>query len=86
MEALFWLTRMCWTDECACGVGTLNLDVPDYVELVQSAEDKTAMLSVRDPNAKDQKEMWGTLSLTSLPLLYQLRKPSVLLASILNPG
>lgn len=46
----------------ACGIGTLNLDVPDFVDLVQSEEDKTATLSVRDPNAKEQKEMWGTLS------------------------
>ncbi|KAL7932701.1 ribosomal protein L6, alpha-beta domain-containing protein [Trichoderma chlorosporum] len=41
-------------------LGTLNLDVPEFVDLVQSAEDKTATLSVRDPNAKEQKEMWGT--------------------------
>lgn len=46
----------------ACGVGTLNLDVPEFVDIVQSEEDKTATLSVRDPNAKEQKEMWGTLS------------------------
>lgn len=45
-----------------CGIGTLNLDVPEFVDLVQSEEDKTATLSVRDPNAKEQKEMWGTLS------------------------
>ncbi|PNP51563.1 hypothetical protein THARTR1_07819 [Trichoderma harzianum] len=44
----------------ACGVGTLNLDVPEFVDIVQSEEDKTATLSVRDPNAKEQKEMWGT--------------------------
>ncbi|KAL6802365.1 ankyrin repeat-containing domain protein [Trichoderma sp. SZMC 28012] len=43
-----------------CGIGTLNLDVPEFVDLVQSEEDKTATLSVRDPNAKEQKEMWGT--------------------------
>ncbi|KAL7946528.1 ribosomal protein L6, alpha-beta domain-containing protein [Trichoderma barbatum] len=41
-------------------LGTLNLDVPEFVDLVQSAEDKTATLSVRDPNEKEQKEMWGT--------------------------
>ncbi|KAL6792471.1 ribosomal protein L6, alpha-beta domain-containing protein [Trichoderma sp. SZMC 28013] len=41
-------------------LGTLNLDVPEFVDIVQSEEDKTATLSVRDPNAKEQKEMWGT--------------------------
>ncbi|TFB01115.1 54S ribosomal protein L6 [Trichoderma ghanense] len=41
-------------------LGTLTLDVPEFVDLVQSAEDKTATLSVRDPNEKEQKEMWGT--------------------------
>jgi hypothetical protein len=44
----------------ACCAGTLNLEVPEFVDLVQSEEDKTATLSVRDPNAKEQKEMWGT--------------------------
>ncbi|KAK1244638.1 hypothetical protein MKX07_003437 [Trichoderma sp. CBMAI-0711] len=41
-------------------LGTLTLDVPEFVDLTQSAEDKTATLSVRDPNEKEQKEMWGT--------------------------
>ncbi|KAL6866650.1 ribosomal protein L6 [Trichoderma novae-zelandiae] len=41
-------------------LGTLTLDVPEFVDLEQSAEDRTAMLSVRDPNVKEQKEMWGT--------------------------
>ncbi|KAH0491602.1 hypothetical protein TgHK011_003027 [Trichoderma gracile] len=41
-------------------LGTLTLDVPEFVDLAQSAEDKTATLSVRDPNEKEQKEMWGT--------------------------
>ncbi|PNP47334.1 hypothetical protein TGAM01_v205539 [Trichoderma gamsii] len=41
-------------------LGTLNMDVPEFVDLVQNAEEKTATLSVRDPNAKEQKEMWGT--------------------------
>lgn len=35
------------------------MDVPEFVDLVQNAEEKTAMLSVRDPNAKEQKAMWG---------------------------
>ncbi|KAL7790432.1 ribosomal protein L6, alpha-beta domain-containing protein [Trichoderma ceciliae] len=41
-------------------LGSLNMDVPEFVDLEQNAEDKTAMLSVRDPNEKEQKEMWGT--------------------------
>jgi hypothetical protein len=49
-----------WTDKwCAVRLGTLNMDVPEFVDLVQNAEEKTATLSVRDPNAKEQKAMWG---------------------------
>ncbi|KAM0251269.1 hypothetical protein ACHAQJ_008260 [Trichoderma viride] len=41
-------------------LGTLNMDVPEFVDLVQNEEDRTATLSVRDPNAREQKAMWGT--------------------------
>ncbi|KAK4060084.1 hypothetical protein Trihar35433_10316 [Trichoderma harzianum] len=60
LELWFHGLKECVGLTSACGIGTLNLDVPDFVDLVQSEEDKTATLSVRDPNAKEQKEMWGT--------------------------
>ncbi|PNY27619.1 Ribosomal protein L6 [Tolypocladium capitatum] len=41
-------------------LGTLELDVPEFVGLSQDLEDGTALLSVEDANVKDQKEMWGT--------------------------
>ncbi|KAH6610614.1 hypothetical protein Trco_000634 [Trichoderma cornu-damae] len=41
-------------------LGTLSMEVPEFVDLEQNAEDKTATLSVRDPNAREQKAMWGT--------------------------
>ncbi|WZH41636.1 Putative mrpl6-mitochondrial ribosomal large subunit [Fusarium acuminatum] len=38
----------------------LDLEVPEYVELVQDPEAKSVLLSVQDNEAKDQKAMWGT--------------------------
>lgn len=62
-----------WADECVACVrlGTLDMDVPEFVDLVQNAEEKTATLSVRDPNAKEQKAMWG-MFFSLLSLLLQL--------------
>lgn len=60
-----------WADKwCVVRTGTLDMDVPEFVDLVQNAEEKTATLSVRDPNAKEQKEMWGML-LQLLSLMLQ---------------
>lgn len=47
------------------------MDVPEFVDLAQNAEEKTATLSVRDPNAKEQKEMWGTF-LNFYPCCFKL--------------
>lgn len=33
--------------------------MPEFVDLQQNAEDRTVLLSVRDANVKQQKEMWG---------------------------
>ncbi|KYK55075.1 60S ribosomal protein L6 [Drechmeria coniospora] len=41
-------------------LGSLQLDVPEFVGLKQDLEDRTALLSVEDANIKEQKEMWGT--------------------------
>jgi hypothetical protein len=40
-------------------LGALDLEVPEYVELVQDPEAKSVLLSVQDNEAKDQKAMWG---------------------------
>lgn len=49
------------------GVGTLELDVPEFVSLEQDLENKTVLLNVEDANIKQQKEMWGMYLLTSFP-------------------
>ncbi|KAF7551204.1 hypothetical protein G7046_g7773 [Stylonectria norvegica] len=41
-------------------LGSLDLDVPEFVEIKQDEENNMALLSVRDSDAKEQKEMWGT--------------------------
>ncbi|KAK2603509.1 54S ribosomal protein L6 mitochondrial [Conoideocrella luteorostrata] len=41
-------------------LGTLELDVPEFVSLQQDLENSTALLSVEDANIKQQNEMWGT--------------------------
>ncbi|UNI18224.1 54S ribosomal protein L6 mitochondrial [Purpureocillium takamizusanense] len=41
-------------------LGTLEMDVPEYVGLTQNPEDRTALLSVDDANVRHQREMWGT--------------------------
>ncbi|KAG8667302.1 54S ribosomal protein L6 mitochondrial [Fusarium poae] len=41
-------------------LGSLGLEVPEYVQLTQDPEAKSVLLSVRDNEAKDQKAMWGT--------------------------
>lgn len=72
-----------WTDKwCVVRLGTLDMDVPEFVDLVQNAEEKTATLSVRDPNAKEQKEMWGTF-LNRYPCYFKLS--SHFFGNILNP-
>jgi large subunit ribosomal protein L6 len=40
--------------------GSLNLEVPEYITIDQSVENKTISLGVKDVNAVEQKEMWGT--------------------------
>jgi hypothetical protein len=40
-------------------IGTLELDVPEFVSLQQDLENGTALLSVEDANVRQQKEMWG---------------------------
>ena len=44
-------------------VGSLELEVPEFVDLVQDPEDKSARLSIRDATAKQQKEMWGMFNI-----------------------
>ncbi|KAL6923465.1 hypothetical protein FSHL1_000715 [Fusarium sambucinum] len=41
-------------------LGSLGLEVPEYVQLTQDLDAKSILLSVRDNEAKDQKAMWGT--------------------------
>ncbi|CAG9943908.1 unnamed protein product [Clonostachys rosea f. rosea IK726] len=41
-------------------LGSLSLDVPEFVNLKQDLENKTVELSIQDSNAQKQKEMWGT--------------------------
>ncbi|EFZ02498.1 ribosomal protein L6 [Metarhizium robertsii] len=41
-------------------LGSLELDVPEFVTLQQDLENKTVLLGVEDANVKHQKEMWGT--------------------------
>ncbi|KHN99105.1 beta-tubulin [Metarhizium album ARSEF 1941] len=41
-------------------LGSLELDVPEFVILQQDPENKTALLSVENADVKHQKEMWGT--------------------------
>ncbi|KFA53146.1 hypothetical protein S40293_03152 [Stachybotrys chartarum IBT 40293] len=41
-------------------LGSLNLDVPDFVKVSQDAAKKTVSLTVEDANQKKQNEMWGT--------------------------
>lgn len=41
------------------GIGSLELDVPEFVTLQQDLENKTVLLGVEDANVKHQKEMWG---------------------------
>ncbi|KAF5025576.1 hypothetical protein F66182_2320 [Fusarium sp. NRRL 66182] len=41
-------------------LGELNLDVPEYVEVVPDVENKVVALNVQDTEVKEQKQMWGT--------------------------
>jgi len=50
--------------------GSLDLEVPEYVEVEQDPEAKSVLLSVQDNEAKDQKAMWGRFI---YPLLLQLK-------------
>lgn len=43
-------------------IGSLSLDVPEFVNLKQDLENKTVELSIQDSNAQKQKEMWGTFT------------------------
>jgi hypothetical protein len=45
-----------------CFIGSLSLDVPEFVNLKQDLENKTVELSIQDSNAQKQKEMWGTFT------------------------
>ena len=46
-------------------VGSLELEVPEFVDLAHDTEDNSARLSIRDMNAKQQKEMWGMFNIPS---------------------
>ncbi|KAF4124335.1 large subunit ribosomal protein L6 [Geosmithia morbida] len=41
-------------------LGQLELEVPDFVKLEKNEEEKTAILSVANVDAKGQQDMWGT--------------------------
>ena len=47
-------------------VGTLDLEVPEFVTIKQDLENKTVSLGVEDANIARQKEMWGTFNLSGL--------------------
>jgi hypothetical protein len=47
-------------------LGSLGLEVPEYVQLTQDPEAKSVLLSVRDNEAKDQKAMWGRFTYSML--------------------
>ncbi|KAM7192904.1 54S ribosomal protein L6 [Rhypophila sp. PSN 637] len=42
-------------------LGTLNLDIPDFIKIDHDETARRATLSVVDPNLKQQREMWGTM-------------------------
>lgn len=42
-----------------CRKGTLDLDIPDFIKVDHDQTARRATLSVVDPNAKQQREMWG---------------------------
>lgn len=50
-------------------IGSLSLEVPEFVKLEQDLVNKTALLTVEDANVKQQKEMWGAFL---LPLVLEL--------------
>ncbi|KJZ74656.1 hypothetical protein HIM_06006 [Hirsutella minnesotensis 3608] len=55
-----YLTKVTKTVTVKGPLGTLQLDVPDYINLSHNDEEKTVLMSVADANEKRQKEMWGT--------------------------
>ena len=50
------------------GLGQLDLEVPEFVELKQDEDNRMALLSVQDSDVKVQKEMWGEYSLSLLSI------------------
>jgi large subunit ribosomal protein L6 len=43
-------------------LGELDLEVPEYVQVTQDPEAKMVSLNVQNTDAKDQKAMWGMLT------------------------
>ncbi|KAF4595867.1 Ribosomal protein L6 [Ophiocordyceps camponoti-floridani] len=41
-------------------LGTLKLDIPNYMMMSENKGDRTVQLSIENKNEKEQKEMWGT--------------------------
>ncbi|KAF7539738.1 beta-tubulin [Cylindrodendrum hubeiense] len=41
-------------------LGTLDLEVPQFVEVKHDEENRMAILTVQDSDVREQKEMWGT--------------------------
>ncbi|KAL2150671.1 hypothetical protein VTH82DRAFT_7234 [Thermothelomyces myriococcoides] len=41
-------------------LGTLNLEIPDYIEVNHDPVTRQVQLSVKDRDQKNQREMWGT--------------------------
>ncbi|KAH6981169.1 ribosomal protein L6, alpha-beta domain-containing protein [Ilyonectria sp. MPI-CAGE-AT-0026] len=41
-------------------LGSLNLEVPEFVEVKHDEDNRMAILTVQDSDVKQQKEMWGT--------------------------
>ncbi|KPM42567.1 Tubulin beta chain [Neonectria ditissima] len=41
-------------------LGSLDLEVPEFVEVKHDEDNRMAILTVKDSDVKEQKEMWGT--------------------------
>lgn len=41
-------------------LGSLDLEVPEFVEVKHDEDNRMAILTVQDSDVKQQKEMWGT--------------------------
>ncbi len=58
MAKLYWKVKTMSLTVWCCS-GTLQLDVPEFVEIQEDPENKTVSINVQDATVKQQKEMWG---------------------------